>query len=101
MTREEILKQGKYAEPNCFETGREEQWYRVGLYEGATASPWHKVADGDLPKVAKDCIFRCKGICIQGFMCWNKSLSLEGEPDSALCIYDIDYWMEIPKLPSE
>lgn len=39
MTREEILKQGAPIEPNCFETDREEQWYKVGLYEGATASP--------------------------------------------------------------
>ena len=54
MTQEEILKQGAPIEPNCFETDREEQWYKVGLYEGATASPWHSVADGDLPPKAKN-----------------------------------------------
>lgn len=54
MTREEILKQDAPIEPNCFETDREEQWYKVGLYEGATASPWHSVADGDFPLKAKN-----------------------------------------------
>ena len=49
MTREDIINQGIPTEPNCFETDREEQWYKVGLYEGATANPWHSVADGDLP----------------------------------------------------
>lgn len=39
MTREEIIKQGRPIEPNCFETDREEQWYNLGLYNGATANP--------------------------------------------------------------
>lgn len=33
MTREEI-KQLKCAEPNCFETSREEEWYCEGLVQG-------------------------------------------------------------------
>lgn len=48
MTQEEIIQQGAPVEPNCFETDREEQWYKVGLYEGATASPWHDVKE-ELP----------------------------------------------------
>lgn len=28
MTQEEILKHGRPIEPNCFETDREEQWYK-------------------------------------------------------------------------
>lgn len=54
MTREDIINQGIPTEPNCFETDREEQWYKVGLYEGATANPWHSVADGDFPPKAKN-----------------------------------------------
>ena len=41
MTREEI-EQLNEAEPYCFETDREEQWYKVGLQEGlriADANP--------------------------------------------------------------
>ena len=54
MTREEIIRQGTPIEPYCFETDREEQWYNFGLYDGATANPWHTVADGDLPKKSGD-----------------------------------------------
>lgn len=38
MTSEEIISQGIPVEPHCFETDREEQWYNLGLYDGATAS---------------------------------------------------------------
>lgn len=45
MTREEIINQGRPIEPNCFETDREEQWYNVGLYDGASANQWHELTD--------------------------------------------------------
>lgn len=35
MTKEEIISKGAPVEPNSFETDREEQWYKAGLYEGA------------------------------------------------------------------
>ena len=53
MTREQI-EQLSELEPYCFETDREEQWYRVGLQEGLSIadanpkSPWISV-DDDLP----------------------------------------------------
>lgn len=50
MTREEIIRQGTPIRPYCFDTDREEQCYNFGLYDGATANPWHSVADGDLPQ---------------------------------------------------
>ena len=37
MTRKEI-EQLYVEEPNCFETDREEQWYKVGLKEGLAAA---------------------------------------------------------------
>lgn len=40
MTREEI-EQLYVEEPNCFETDREEQWYKVGLKEGLAAADSH------------------------------------------------------------
>lgn len=55
MTREEILNQGRPVEPDCFETDREEQWYKVGLYDGATARiEWHTTAD--MPETGKRCL---------------------------------------------
>lgn len=70
----------------------------MDFYYQCPTRPWHSVADGDLPKVAKDYIFVYQGICAQGFMNWDKTLSLEGKDDSTLCIYDVDYWIEIPKF---
>ena len=37
MTIEEIINQGRPTEPHCFDTDREEQWYSLGLYNGALA----------------------------------------------------------------
>lgn len=73
----------------------------MNFYNQCPARPWHSVADGDLPKVAKDYIFVYQGICAQGFMNWDKTLSLDGKDDSTLCIYDVDYWMEIPESPTD
>lgn len=53
MTREQI-EQLNEAEPYCFGTDREEQWYKVGLIEGLRTadtnpkSPWINIED-DLP----------------------------------------------------
>lgn len=58
MTREEIISKGVPIEPNCFETDREEQWYKAGLYDGATASTRHDVKEG-LPK-QKNYVYRIK-----------------------------------------
>lgn len=100
MIREEIISKGAPVEPNCFETDREEQWYKVGLYEGATASPWHSVADGDFPPNDTYCLFlRCiddieKGYVMDGYVHFNST-------KKPIPLKDMDYWMEIPKLPSE
>lgn len=56
MTKEEIIKEGRPFEPNCFETDNEELWYEIGLYDGATAeedSPWISVAD-ELPPFGQE-----------------------------------------------
>lgn len=110
MTQEEILKQDAPIEPNCFETDREEQWYKVGLYEGATVSPWHSVADGDFPKGIKndsECmsfIVKTKG-GNQYFAYYTSWLDEEYRAirhdffDEYDCLLDVDYWMEIPELP--
>ena len=95
MTRKEIIQQGVPVEPNCFETDREERWYKVGLYEGATASPWHSVADGDLPKKdGRYIVMAQNGYC---HTCKYKTDSRYW--DTIGYQSDIAYWLEIPKLP--
>ena len=97
MTQEEILKQGAPIEPNCFETEREEQWYKVGLYEGATASPWHDVTDGDLPKRDGRYI-----VMAQNGYCHTCQYHTDDRYwDTVGYQSDIKYWMEIPKLPTK
>ena len=78
--------------------------YKAGLYEGATATPWHSVADGDLPKESKGNPFDLpylvrmnNGRMFPAFYDikngtftdeFNKSVKIE-----------LEYWMEIPELP--
>lgn len=66
-------------------------------------SPWHSVKDGELPQEAKDCIFSYQGELYKGFMFDDKSLHFDDEfsPTLDININEVDYWMEIPKLPTE
>ena len=106
MTREEILKQGAPIEPNCFETDREEQWYKVGLYEGATASPWHSVADGDLPLKAKN--NNRVEFSVEVLVLLNKNRLAFGRYDYTYKSWYVGlqrvyptHWAEILELPTE
>lgn len=93
MTKEEILQQGAPIEPNSFETDREEQWYKVGLYEGAKANVWHKNIDGDLPKKdGRYLVMANNGYC---HTCQYDSGSRYW--DTIGYQSDIKYWMEVPK----
>lgn len=103
MTQEEILKQGSPIEPNSFETEREEQWYRVGLYEGATASPWHSVANGDLPPKAKN--NNRVEFSVEVLVRLDKNILAFGRYDYTYKSWYVGlqrvyptHWMEIPKL---
>lgn len=116
MTREELIEMvaNKYCQDNiphmslmhfsisiAFEAGAE--WA-----DAHPANPWHNVADGDLPK-------ECKGdaICptflvaarggdlIMAYYAWKED---EDEPyfyDDCDMALDVEWWMEIPKIPSE
>ena len=95
MTREEIINQGRPSEPYCFETDREEQWYMVGLYEGATSKVWHNNIDGDLPKKSGRYLVMAQN----GFCHTCKYETGNRYWDTIGYQSDIKYWMEIPKLP--
>lgn len=104
MTREEIIRQGTPIQPNHFETDREEQWYNLGLYDGATVNPWHSVADSDWPKWLKGdaedmpFVVMSKGGC-QYFAYYDEDEDGVCDfYDDCDCPLDVDYWMEIPIL---
>lgn len=102
MTQEEILKHGRPIEPNCFETDREEQWYKVGLYEGATANPWHSVADWDFPKESKGDLFNLTLlICMPNGRMFPAYYDIKENTfaDEFNEVIEIAYWLEIQKLP--
>ena len=116
MTREEIEQINEF-EPYCFETTREEQWYRIGLKEGLETAdanpknPWINVED-DLPcnheeLITTDGHHEKNTICV---ITINKYGIIEG---NHMVLYDNGkwewrydvpapcYWMLIPKLPKE
>ena len=72
----------------------------IQFYKENPVSPWHSVADGDIPKVNTDCLFLYNEKLIdKGFMREDKSISLDSEFAPLIDINDVDYWMEIPELP--
>lgn len=89
MTREEIIQQGAPVEPNCFETDREEQWYKAGLYEGATASPWNELIENG-PRILDnaDILVRFTDGTVRRY-------------DEEFPEILVTHWMEIPELPEK
>ena len=77
----------------------EDFWCNLGLYDGATANPWHTVADGDLPKKSG------------GYLCSDgEEFIVAYYSDESRCFHNIlerygadyndwvKYWMKIPIL---
>lgn len=63
-------------------------------------SPWHSVADGDLPPNNTYCLFPSiidkveVGYIQNGYVHFN-------DTEKPCPLKDMEYWMEIPKLPTE
>lgn len=108
MTREEI-EQLNEVEPYCFETDREEQWYRVGLQEGLNIadanpkSPWISVKD-DLPcnheelislDDKRDTLYVIA--VIHGIIILSRMYKFEGK--WSWITDEPTHWMPIPELP--
>lgn len=121
MTREEI-EQLNEAEPYCFETAREEQWYNVGLQQGLAAadanpkSSWISV-DDDLPCNHKELMegeHSTKPVLV--VVAWDVDPSKKHIKVCSMCdtilgsvntgwywqtdnFYTVVYWMPLPKMP--
>ena len=106
MTQEEILKWGSPIEPNSFETHREERWYKVGLYEGVTASPWHDVKE-ELPNInIPVLVLTHSGNVVTTSMYIPRDINgnILGDKEwkgSHAFKRSITHWMEIPQLPEK
>lgn len=71
------------------------------FYKKYPVSPWHSVKDGELPQVGKVCMFGYQGKLYNGFMYKDGALYFDDEFSPMLDINELDYWMEIPELPTE
>lgn len=89
-------------------TGRDDFMEGAEWADAHPVNPWHKVADGDLPKeyngdaICPTFLVAARGgDLVMAYYAWGED---EDEPnfyddcDGAL---DAEWWMEIPKLPSE
>ena len=108
MTREEI-EQLNEVEPYCFETDREEIWFKIGLQEGLKSaddnpkSPWISIED-DLPCNHNELISGEDKrntihvfVLVRGLVVLSRMEKFEGEWH--WITDDPTYWMPIPELP--
>lgn len=89
-----------------------------GFIDGAkwadehSANPWHSAKDGDLPKTnkvnGKDTSFivktKCGNLYIAYFAKWFDEEYRTFRYDffdNSDCLLEVDYWMEMPGLPTE
>lgn len=99
MTREEIIYQGRPFEPNCFETDAEETWYNIGLYDGATASPWISKEETDLLPQNIEILVSINGDSYVAIVIGNEVWLT---PSKRLCYAnEIDFFAPLPELPEE
>lgn len=71
------------------------------FYKKYPANPWHSVKDGELPQAGKVCMFGYQGKLYKGFMYKDGALHFDDEFSPMLDINELDYWMEMPELPTE
>lgn len=107
MNREEEFEKAasEYAQYEVWGSSYDDVW--EGFVDGAkwadehTATLWHSVKDGELPQAGKNCIFSYQGKIYKGFMYEDGALHFEDEFSPMIDINEVDYWMEIPELPTE
>ena len=108
MTREDIEKMC-VTKPHCFETNREEGWYKFGLTQGleiADMNPklqWISVKD-KLPPIQPDSLWSKKVICAPKYgydIYINRYGGRYRGSDIGWSGNNVAYWMPLPELPKE
>ena len=99
MTREEI-EQLYVEEPNCFETDREEQWYKVGLREGLAAADSHPAwvsVEDELPKERGKLYLVCDKYGRVGESAYDVEDDIWYRQSGM--VLNPTHWMPLPQLP--
>lgn len=108
MTREELIEKAakKYCQDNIPNLPQMHLTIATAFEAGAKwadahpVNPWHNVADGDLPADNTYCLFLVgidnieRGHVMDGCVHFDST-------EKPWMLKDMDYWMEIPKTPSE
>ena len=71
------------------------------FYKQYPVTLWHSVKAGELPQAGKVCMFGYQGKLYKGFMYKDGALHFDDEFSPMIDINELDYWMEIPELPTE
>lgn len=71
------------------------------FYKQYPVTLWHSVKEGELPQAGKVCMFGYQGKLYKGFMYEDGALHFDDEFSPMLDINELDYWMEMPELPTE
>ena len=82
------------------QNGREDFYAGAIWADNHPKSLWHSVKDGELPQVNKDYVFSYKGFSYIGYMREDKSLRFNEDFSPMIDINEVEYWMEIPELPT-
>lgn len=108
MTREEQIREAALVysfdtdggHTGDLNTGRDDFMEGAEWADAHPVNPWHNVADGDLPADNTYCLFLVgidnieRGHVMDGCVHFDST-------EKPWMLKDMDYWMEIPKTPSE
>ena len=108
MTREEQIREAALAysfdtDGGCtgdLNTGRDDFMEGAEWADAHPANPWHNIADGDLPPNNTYCLFLIYGEHMEQGYVRDGDVFFDST-EKPWAFKNLDYWMEIPKLPSE
>lgn len=103
--REIVIEANRYTQPDIFPKNDLnviwDSFVAGANWADNNPNPWHSVKDGDLPQVYTTCLFRSRAELLKGFMDRDRLLHISDKYYSKLYINEVDYWMDIPELPTE
>ena len=101
--REIAVEANRYTQPDIFPKNDLnviwDSFVAGANWADSNPNPWHSFKDGELPQVYIACLFKSKSELLKGFMAEDKLLYISDKYFQKISIDEVDYWMEIPKLP--